>query len=282
MKIVAITTFNEIYYNNMAKSMVETFLHFWPKDIELHVWTEDFNIPVQAKNLKQHNVYDCPGLTEFLDWRGNHFTRGFSYKAYTFMHAAKTLDADIIIYLDADSVTYRPITREWILEQLPNNELCAYMGVTMSKGKWAGTNKENAETAIFWFNNSHEYAKDFVEHYTNIYESREIDDRERFPKPHDTWAWTECVLKAKELGHSVVDFHPERKAHSPLKETKLGRYFRHFKAARKNDPNKEKYIEKIIKGAEAKDLDRLEKKHKKHNYLKDPNLSFSREWTKEK
>jgi len=46
--------------------MVETFLHFWPKEVELHVWTEDFNIPVQADNLKQHDVYECPGLNEFL------------------------------------------------------------------------------------------------------------------------------------------------------------------------------------------------------------------------
>lgn len=275
-----ITTFNQKYFEEMAKSMVDTYKQFWPKDIPLYVYTENFNLPDQSKaeNIIEWDIHEkCdPKLRNILDWRGDHFTRGMLYKSYAFIHATKNIDADVIIYLDADSITYREITHNFLDSLLPNNELTAYMGVTMSKGKWKGNETENAETCIYFFNNKHIGAEDFMKHYEHIYESRDIDDRQRFKKPHDTWAFTECVQQALALGHKVNDLHPQRTAHSPLKETILGKYFRHFKAARKNDPNKEKYIQKIIKGAEAKDLDKLEKKHKKHGNLKNPSLK----WTK--
>lgn len=279
-KYACITSFNETYYNEMAKSMVETYNHFWPKDIKLYIYTENFKLPQEAtgENIVEWDIHEkCdPQLKDILEWRGDHFTRGMLFKTYAFIHATKNIDADVIIYLDADSITYRNITHSFLDSLLPNNELTAYMGVTMSKGKWKGNETENAETCIYLFNNKHPGAQKFMEHYENIYESRAIDDRERFKKPHDTWAFTECVQLALAQGHLVNDLHSQRTAHSPLKETVLGKYFRHFKAARKNDPDKEKYIKKIIKGAEAKDLDRLEKKNKKHGNLKNPNLK----WTK--
>lgn len=265
-----ITTFNKPYYDEMAHYMIETYCKFWPKDINLYTYLEDYTLPVKEPNIIEYDVYEkCnPQLQNFLDWRGDHFTRGFSYKAYTFIHAAKTMKEDVLIYLDADSITFREITKEYINKIIPEDTLAAYMGVTMDKGKYKGTNLDNAETCIFFINLKHPGATDFINHYEHIYESREIDDRSRFRKPHDTWAFTECVQRARSAGHKINDLHPERKAHSPLKETVLAKYFRHFKAARKNDPNKGKYIEKITKGAEAKDLDILEKKNKRQVNLK--------------
>ena len=246
MKIAAITTFNQPYYDNMAHKMVETYLKFWPKDIPLYVYTEDMKLPVQAENLKELDIYEnCPGLKEFLEWRGQHFTRGMAFKTYAFISAFKNIDCDVIIYLDADSVTYKPITHEFLNSLLSKKELTAYMGVTMNKGKWQGNETENAETCIYLFNKKHAGAKEFMDHYEHIYESREIDDRNRFKKPHDTWAYTECVQRAIANGYAVNDLHPTRKAHSPLKETVLGDYFRHFKGARKLDDKIDEYVDEL-------------------------------------
>ena len=275
-----ITTFNQDYYDQMAKQMVDTYLEFWPKEVPLYCYTEDMKLPVQADNLVEYDVYEkCnPELQTYLDYIGKHFSRGFAYKAFAWIHACKNIDADEIIYLDADSVTYRPITMDWLSDILKDDELVAYMGVTMSKGKWAGSNKQHADSGIYWFNRRHPYADAFVSRYENIYNSKEVKtDKERFPKPNDAYVLADCVINAQENGVKIVDFHPERTAHSPLKETALGKYFRHFKGARKKDPKMDKYIEKITKGAERKDLDKLEKKNKKHGKLKEAKNTF-RTW----
>ena len=275
-----ITTFNQDYYDQMANQMVSTYLEFWPKDIPLYCYTEDMKLPIQAGNLHELDVYDScnPELQSYLDYIGKHFSRGFAYKAFAWIHACRTLDVDQIIYLDADSVTYRPITKEWLDDILKYDELVAYMGVTMSKGKWAGTNKQHADSGIYWFNKKHWYAEKFIDRYENIYISREVNtDKDRFPKPNDAYVLADCVTDALDNQIKIVDFHPERTAHSPLKETILGKYFRHFKGARKKDPKMDKYINKIKKGAERKDLDKLEKKNKKHGKLKEAKNTF-RTW----
>jgi len=275
-----ITTFNKDYYDQMANQMVSTYLEFWPKDIPLYCYTEDMQLLVKADNLKEIDVYKAcnPELQSYLDYIGKHFSRGFAYKAFAWIHACRTLDVDQVIYLDADSVTYRPITHEWLDNILKEDELVAYIGVTMSKGKWAGTNKQHADSGLYWFNTRHPFSKTFIDRYENIYVSREVNtDKERFPKPNDAYVLADCVTDALENNVKIVDFHPERTAHSPLKETILGRYFRHFKGARKKDPKMDNYIDKIKKGAERKDLDKLEKKNKKHGKLKEVKNTF-RTW----
>jgi hypothetical protein len=280
-KIVAITTFNRPYYDGLAKKMVETFIQFWPKEIDLVCYTEDMKLDISAPNVKEVDVYEqCnPELQSYLDFIGKHFSRGFAYKAFCFIHAARTIDADQIIYLDADTVTYRPLDLTWINNILPDDKICAYMGVTMNKGKWIGSNRQHSDSGIYWFNKAHPYAKEFIDRYEHIYVSREVkDDKDRFPKPNDAYVLVDCILEAERNGILSVDFHPERKALSPLKETVLGKYFRHFKAARKNDPNMDKYIEKITTGAERKDLDKLENKNKRAIDLKNSGVNFVRQW----
>jgi len=279
-KFACITTFNQDYYDSMANKMVETYLQFWPEDVPLYCYTEDMQLPLSSPKLKEIDVYEACGepLKEYLDYIGTHYSRGFAYKAFCWVHACKTLDVDQIIYLDADSVTYRTITKEWIDSILKEDELVAYMGVTMHKGKWAGTNKQHADSGIYWFNKNHSYAETFVNRYENIYLTKEVKtDNIRFPKPNDAYVLADCVTDALDNNVKIVDFHPQRTAHSPLKETVLGKYFRHFKGARKKDPKMDNYIEKITSGAERKDLDKQEKKNKKHGKLKELPNTF-RTW----
>jgi len=280
-KFACITTFNQDYYDQLANKMVETYLEFSPKSVPLYCYTEHMTLPVTADNLYDIDVYNAcnPELQNYLEYIGTHFSRGFAYKAFAWVHACRTLDVDQIIYLDADSVTYRPVTEEWLDSILPEDHIAAYMGVTMNKGKWRGSNVQHADTGVYWFNRRHPYAETFVNRYEDIYISREVDNRERFPKPNDAYVFADCVMDALKNGVRNIDFHPQRTAHSPLKETILGKYFRHFKGARKKDPKMDKYIEKIKSGAERKDLEKQEKKNKKHGQLKQLDNTF-RSWKK--
>jgi len=266
-----ITTFNQDYYDQLANKMVETYLEFWPKDVPLYCYTEDMSLPLSAENLKEIDIYEAcnPNLKDYLDYIGTHFSRGFAYKAFAWIHACRTLDVDQIIYLDADSVTYRVITKEWLDSILPEDKIAAYMGVTMNKGKWRGSNVQHADTGVYWFNRRHEFANAFINRYENIYLTKEVDNRERFPKPNDAYVFADCVVDAQNNGVESVDFHPERTAHSPLKETVLGKYFRHFKANRKDKQKIEAIVKKLINSTNkfshnpdklAKKIERLDRK----------------------
>jgi hypothetical protein len=282
-KFVAVTTFNKAYYDGLAKRMIETFVQFWPKEVELVCYLEDMDsIDIDAPNVRTVNVFEqCnPELQSYLDFIGTHFSRGFAYKAFTFVDAARNIDADQIIYLDADSVTYNTITMSWLESLLPDDKICAYMGVTMNKGKWKGSNRQHSDSGIYWFNRKHPYANNFIDRYENIYVSRDVkNDKERFPKPNDAYVLVDCIIDAQKHSVESVDFHPQRKALSPLKETILGNYFRHFKAARKNDPEMDKFIDKITAG---EDPYALEDEHKGKVNLKESGVHFVREWKKQK
>lgn len=264
-----ITTFNEDYYNNMAYAMVKTYKKFWPSDINLYVYLEDFTLPEEAKapNIIEYDIFEkCyPNFQATLDWLGTkrNYIRGFLFKTYAFIHAVRNLKEDVIIYLDADSLTFKTIDKNWLLSLLPDNSLTAYMGVTMNKGSM----KENAETCIYMFDKTHKGAKDFIDHYEHIYESRDIMDESRFEKPHDTWAYTECVQKAKAAGHRINDVNHNRKSQSPLRFTEFGKHFRHFKGKRKVDSEFNTYVDMIMNEESMKVIDRLINKNKKDKTL---------------
>jgi hypothetical protein len=281
-KVLAVTTFNRSYYDGLAKRMVETFIKFWPKEVMLVCYLEDMEkseLP-SAPNVIGVNVFErCnPNLQNYLDFIGDHFSRGFAYKAFTWIDSARTFkDFNEVIYLDADVITYKPVTEQWLDNVLPDNNLVAYMGVTMNKGKWKGIDKPHSDSGLYWFNPHHPYAKTFVDRYENIYNSHVIkEDKTRFPKPNDAYVLIDCILDAEAHGVQCRDFHPERKALSPLKETELGKYFRHFKAARKQDPEMDAFINAIIAGA---DPEKLEEEHKgKVNLKEQTDTRFVREW----
>ena len=281
MKRIAVTTFNRSYYDGLAKRMVETFIKFWPKDVTLVCYLEDMDaseLP-NADNVVGLDVFErCnPGLQNYLDFIGDHFSRGFAYKAYTWIDAARSTEVDQVIYLDADVITYKPVTNQWLDTVLPKNNLVAYMGVTMNKGKWKGIDKPHSDSGLYWFDPNHPYAQTFVDRYEDIYNSHVIkEDKTRFPKPNDAYVLIDCILDAEAHGVKCRDFHPERKALSPLKETELGKYFRHFKAARKHDPEMDKFIDAILAGA---DPEKLEEEHKGKVKLKEQtDTRFVREW----
>jgi|11_taG_2_1085331.scaffolds.fasta_scaffold22434_2 hypothetical protein len=239
MKISAVTTMNQEYYDNIGYNLIKSFIKYWPKEVTLYVYTEDFKLPVQADNIVELDVYkQCnPGLQKFLDWRGKHFTRKFAYKAYTWINACKTIKADYLIYLDADTQTTREIPMRFFQTILPKDTLLTYMGAPGHTTKADGTReyRENAETSVYFFNLNHPYAGKFMKQYEDIYESRKIDNKEIYCKPHDTWVMVDCIRKARKNNVRIHNLHPEMEERSPMYRTMLRLCFRHWKGKSKHD-----------------------------------------------
>jgi hypothetical protein len=234
--IAAVTTMNQEYYDTIGHRLIDTFIKYWPKEVKLYVFTENFVLPVSAPNIIVKDLYtECnPGLQNFLDWRGKHFTRKFAYKAYCWINACKTLPEDVLMYLDADTETKKEVSFKWLLSVLPEDQLMAYMHAIaeITEGDKL-IEVDNAETCIYWFNNKHSFAKQFMNDYEHIYESREISNNKIYVKPHDTWVVAECVRRAEKNNVGILNLHPAKDRRTPLKKTILHEYFSHYKGKSK-------------------------------------------------
>ena len=223
--IAAVTTMNQAYYDTIGRGMLATFCQHWPRDICLYVYTEDFNLPIQAPNIVTKDLYTEVGarLQSFLNWRGKHHTRKFAYKAYAWMRATETLTQDVLMYLDADTETKKAVPRSFLEGLIPEDALLAYMYARATSVDEQGQEQffDNAETCIYSFNQRHPFAPAFMQRYTDIYETREIGNSTVFRKSHDTWVMTECVRLAEQHGVRINNLHPDRDRRTPIKATIL-------------------------------------------------------------
>jgi len=233
----AVTTMNRAYYDSIGRGMLETFVEHWPLDFPLYVYTEGFDLPIQAANIHTLDLYQEVGtrLQAYLDWRGKHHTRKFAYKAYAWIRATETLTEDVLMYLDADTETKKTIPRSFLESLIPEDTLLAYMYARATGVDQNGQAQafDNAETCIYSFNQRHPFAAEFMRRYTDIYETREIANSEIFRKSHDTWVMAECVRLAERYGVQINNLHPDRDRRTPIKATVLFEYFSHYKGKTK-------------------------------------------------
>lgn len=233
----AVTTMNRSYYDNIGRHMLESFVEHWPRDFPLYVYTEGFDLPIRADNIHAIDLYQAVGsrLQAFLDWRGQHHTRKFAYKAYAWIRATETLTEDVLFYLDADTETKKTVPRSFLENLVPADTLLAYMYARATGVDAAGQEQffDNAETCIYALNQRHAFAKPFMQRYTDIYETREIANSAVFRKSHDTWVMAECVRLAERNGARINNLHPDRDRRTPIKATVLWEYFSHYKGKTK-------------------------------------------------
>ena len=233
----AVTTMNQAYFDRIGCHMLESFVRYWPRDFPLYVYTEDFDLPIQAANIRTRDLYQevGPRLQAFLDWRGEHHTRKFAYKAYAWIRATETLTEDVLFYLDADTETKKSVPWSFLQGLIPEDTLLAYMYARATGIDADGQEQffDNAETCIYAFNQRHPFAAEFQQRYTDIYETREIANSAVFRKSHDTWVMAECVRLAERNGARINNLHPDRDRRTPIKATVLWEYFSHYKGKTK-------------------------------------------------
>lgn len=235
--LAAVTTMNQAYYESVGHHMIDSYLRYWPQDFPLYVYTENFDLPVQAPNIHVRDLFQevGPRLQAFLDWRGQHHTRKFAYKAYAWMRATESLTQDVLFYLDADTETKKPVPREFLEGLIPPDTLLAYMYARATSLDQQGNEQllDNAETCIYALNQAHPFARPFMARYASIYDTREIANQAVYHKCHDTWVMAECVRLAQQNHARINNLHPEKTRRSPIKATVLYEYFNHYKGKTK-------------------------------------------------
>lgn len=234
MNIDVITSFNEKYYNMIGKDCVSTWLSYWPRELKLTCYVEEFSLP-ESNRLKQIPFDHLPqSYFNFQDSEDNERVRIFSKKAFSVIHAFENSTADRIIWIDADLLTERSVPFDFLKAICPDDTLATFMGVNHHKERH-NPNSEivfSAETGFFVVNPKHPDFKKFANRYKEYYEKRLSTNLRRFYDGDVFGAVVKEFTNTKFNDLCLKDNHSHK---TPLKRTPLGMFFTHVKAKRSKD-----------------------------------------------
>ena len=226
MKIEIITSFNQTYYDLIGKDCVDTWLKYWPQDLTLTCYVEEFSLPEHPR-LKQISFEDFkPEYYEFQATADKQVKK-FAKKAWSFIHAMENSTADRIVWLDADVLSVDHLPMNLLLEVLPDDVLSTHMGVTYTTAKNGNPGRWFVpETGFFAVNTHHSQFKEFASEYKRHYVERDNTMLRRF---YDNDVYGYVFEKLKAPGNDLCkDFTKGYK--TPLRHTVLGPYIEHYKA----------------------------------------------------
>ena len=269
-KFSVVTTFNADGYNRYGQRMIETFLQNWPQEVELIVYTEDCTVRESAPNLVLRDLAILSDLASFKQkWQNVPKANGdissdpvrslrkdagkgfkwnaikFAHKTYSIFHCAQTVNTDILIWMDADTVCHSKITLK-DLDRLCQSqyELC-----------FLGRRKKFSECGLYSMHLGTKGIKRFLREFQRMY-----DDAENgiflLDEWHDSFVF-DAVRKnipgliefnwAAKLG----DLRPSKlnspgEGH-PLINSDWGAYLDHLKGARKDLKRSKREDLKVIR-----------------------------------
>lgn len=236
-KIVCITSMDQNYYNRIGKLMLQSWSKRWFKDSTLVVYNEGFNVPtninnIQTKNWNKHCNKDWSIFSKKTD---SVPVKKFAKKGFAFLHGMKTLDFDLLIWIDADILFYQDVNKRDILNILPSTKLIAFFDTyyqlnpdyTLEEYNDPKRTISAAESGFVIVNKNHYNFNQFVKNYEKYYTAHN--------KPECLGNWYDgniCSASAFDFRHDIIDmskFRTTNKTQTPLNYSWLGEYFRHHK-----------------------------------------------------
>ena len=257
LKIAVVTTFHGDGLEKYAQRMINTFCDNWPAEVILHLYPENCNPAIRDHSrITLKRLEEVEELMAFKNtWQGVPKANGdvsadpvrslrkdagkgfkwhavrFAHKVYAIFDCARTTDADILIWMDADTICHSPITIQDLYRMIPaDSELC-YLG---RKGKYSecGLYSMNLRSA-----NVQAFLKEFQRFYDQaeqgIFQLAEWHDsfvfdavRVKFPQMRQLdWAAHLNDIRPR-LGSSQGEGHP-------LINSEWGAWLDHLKGGRK-------------------------------------------------
>ena len=232
MNIEIITSFDQRYYDLIGRKAVETWLQYWPLDLQLTCYVEDMYLEPDAR-LRQIGFDQLgPHYLAFQSAPVKGRVHTFAKKAFAVIHAMHHSTADRIMWLDADVVTMQRVDRSLLHKVMPDHVVSTHMAVTYHQdgagraGHWLVP-----ETGVFVLNTMHPEFPAFRQEYTRRYVERDFCGLRR-SYDNDVYgaAVTDLALPSLDL---CAGFSKPYK--TPLRHTVLGPYLHHYKAKHSKD-----------------------------------------------
>lgn len=176
---------------------LQAFDRYWPSSVELQVYVEE---PHPMPREACRSLWDIPGAAAFAErhrgnpamqgreprkgWRDREVANGYSFKwdAFKFFKqilipqaAAEGLaDGDILVWLDGDTVTLRPVPVEFVEQLLGDREVC-----------YLNRDRQHSEIG-FWAVRINDHTKPFLARMADLYTS---DRFIQLPEWHSAYVW---------------------------------------------------------------------------------------------
>jgi hypothetical protein len=249
MKIAVVTTFHKKGLDVYAQRMIDTFCQNWPKEITLYVYPEDCTprIP-DSSSVTVTDLNTVVKLTTFKNrWRSVAKATGdvsndpvrskrkdagkgfkwdavrFAHKVYAIFDCARTTDADVLFWMDADTICHSPITFDQLKKFCPENIDLGYLG---REGKYT-------ECGLYSMNLRSPAVQNFLREFQRMY-----DDADNgiftLAEWHDSFVFDAVRIKfrnqLREYNWSAGIVKGEG---HPLINSEWGAYLDHLKGDRK-------------------------------------------------
>lgn len=226
MRVLVITSFNEKIYNEYAYRFISTYN--WPYDLKIYtelkfkLHNEKFEmieLEQDSKNFIERNKHR-PVKNFLMDGIR------FSYKVYSVIQAGLKEKYDILIWVDADSVFYKPLTLEFIKQNLfKENYMMTYLG----------RGEHYSECGFLLWNLKHKDTQDYFKEMKNMYNNDLIYNEREY---HDSYIW-DLVRKKFELerGTMNIDIGDKQIGHVQARSI-LGTIYDHTKGPKRKSLGK--------------------------------------------
>jgi hypothetical protein len=257
MKIAVVTTFHEEGLKKYAQKMIDTFCANWPEEVILHIYPEKCN-PI-IRNHAHVTLTDLDSVSDLTAFKAKwkdvpkangdvsadpirskrkdsgkgfkwHAVR-FAHKVYAIFDCAKETDADILVWMDADTICHSPITMQDLYSMIPTDSELCYLG---RRGKYS-------ECGLYAMNLRSPNIQLFLKEFQRVYDQAE-QGIFQLAEWHDSFVFDAVRIKFPQMRQldwaaHLHDLRPAPGMSSgeghPLINSQWGAWLDHLKGGRK-------------------------------------------------
>ena len=244
MHYTIITTFNQSGLDRYGQRMIDAFDRHWPADVDLVVYTENCQPAVTSDRVQIVDLMAAsPDLVNFKQLHSNNpIANGqvakdtgvpfkdnafkwdavrFSHKVFSVIHACQNINSDWIIWLDADTVTFRDVPEDFLAKICDSTAMACYLG---------RREKYHSECGWVAYNRGHQDLQDFVHRWRDLYMTGDLFNLREY---HDSFVFD--VIRKDFQSQRGTYFHnlspelPGKGPGHPFIASQLGLYMDHMK-----------------------------------------------------
>ena len=240
-----VTTWGDQHWDHHAKRSVQSILSHWPEQVTKFFYPDNLIQQIKAPNTNYFSVVtEQPTFNDFKNRASNdqdvkekmqtsknayeYDVVRFAHKVFAVLDAVDKCSTDQLIWIDADTVTYKPITIEWLNHIAPEHSFTTFIG---------RPKKGYSECGFVSYNISSPYAEEFFARWRSYYEKDLYKKLNEYTDCHTYDAVRMQMKEEQKIQDNDLNdgrFLGYRGSKHPFVNSELGDYMDHLKGERKD------------------------------------------------